>query len=44
METLILISVIALALFISIGIVALVWDTTVQWIKETKDKKQWKEN
>lgn len=44
METLILISVIGLALFISIGIGALAWDTTAQWIQETKNKKQWKEN
>lgn len=44
MNTLILLSVIALAVFMASGVVALVWDTIGQGIQEYKNKKAWQGN
>jgi hypothetical protein len=39
MNYLLLAIIVSLTAFMTIGTVALIWDTTVQWIEETKREK-----
>jgi hypothetical protein len=42
MNYLLLALIVSLTAFMAIGTVVLVWDTIVQWKRETKIQKQWK--